>query len=142
MGEKTIGFVEKIYDFAKQNPNLLPPYLDMNAFGTDFKILMGFGRWLTASTTLTKTRIGDKEMTAENEAYQVRPLLQVDQNGGSAGHIRCKDGLLETKTHFPCGKRKNGKTETVVKIVPHSLKKPKLGLKDLILALRERTSAL
>jgi hypothetical protein len=24
MGEKIIGFVEKAYDFAKQNPNLVP----------------------------------------------------------------------------------------------------------------------
>ena len=27
MGEKTIGFVEKAYDFAKQNLNLVTPYL-------------------------------------------------------------------------------------------------------------------
>jgi hypothetical protein len=37
IGEKTIGFVEKAYDFARQNPNLVPPYLDMAAFGTDFE---------------------------------------------------------------------------------------------------------
>jgi hypothetical protein len=36
MGEKTISFVEKAYDFARQNPNLTPPYLEMVAFGTDF----------------------------------------------------------------------------------------------------------
>jgi hypothetical protein len=37
MGEKTISFVEKAFDFARQNPNLVPPYLDMTAFGTDFE---------------------------------------------------------------------------------------------------------
>jgi hypothetical protein len=31
MGEKTIGFVEKAYDFARQNPNLVPPYLEVDA---------------------------------------------------------------------------------------------------------------
>ena len=36
MGGKTIGFVEKAYGLARQNPNLLPPYLDMSTFGTDF----------------------------------------------------------------------------------------------------------
>jgi hypothetical protein len=35
MGEKTISFVEKAFDFAQQNPNLVPPYLDMTAFGAD-----------------------------------------------------------------------------------------------------------
>jgi hypothetical protein len=32
MGEKTIAFVEKAFDFARQNPNLIPPYLDVDAF--------------------------------------------------------------------------------------------------------------
>ena len=36
MGEKTIGFVEKAYDFAQKNPNLVPPYLAIGAFGVDF----------------------------------------------------------------------------------------------------------
>ncbi|MDR0644433.1 MAG: hypothetical protein LBG05_05915, partial [Treponema sp.] len=36
MGEKTIGFVEKAYDFARQNPNLVPSYLEVDAFGADF----------------------------------------------------------------------------------------------------------
>jgi hypothetical protein len=36
MGKKTIGFVEKAYDFARQNPNLVPPYLEAGAFGVDF----------------------------------------------------------------------------------------------------------
>jgi hypothetical protein len=36
MGEKTIGFVEKAYDFARQNPNLVPPYREIDAFGVDF----------------------------------------------------------------------------------------------------------
>jgi hypothetical protein len=26
IGEKTIGFVEKAYDFVRQSPNLVPPY--------------------------------------------------------------------------------------------------------------------
>jgi hypothetical protein len=36
MGEKTIGFVEKAYDFARQNPGLVPSYLEIDAFGVDF----------------------------------------------------------------------------------------------------------
>jgi hypothetical protein len=36
MSEKTIGFVEKAYDFARQNPNLVLPYLEVDAFGVDF----------------------------------------------------------------------------------------------------------
>jgi hypothetical protein len=36
MGEKTLSFVEKAHEFAQQNPNLVPPFLDMAAFDTDF----------------------------------------------------------------------------------------------------------
>jgi hypothetical protein len=36
MGEKTLSFVEKAHEFAKQNPGLVPPFLDMAAFDTDF----------------------------------------------------------------------------------------------------------
>lgn len=36
MGEKTLAFVEKAYDFARQNPNLVPPYRNLDAFGSDF----------------------------------------------------------------------------------------------------------
>jgi hypothetical protein len=31
MGEKTISFVEKAYDFARQNPNLVPPHPEAGA---------------------------------------------------------------------------------------------------------------
>jgi hypothetical protein len=36
MDEKTFGFVEKAYDFAQKNPNLVPPFLEVAAFGVDF----------------------------------------------------------------------------------------------------------
>jgi hypothetical protein len=31
MGGKTLSFVEKAYDFARQTPNLVLPYLDLDA---------------------------------------------------------------------------------------------------------------
>jgi hypothetical protein len=42
MGEKTIGFVEKVHNFAQQNPNLVPPCFEMSAFNTDFTDAHGF----------------------------------------------------------------------------------------------------
>jgi hypothetical protein len=69
MGEKTISFVEKAYDFAQQNPNLVLPYLDMTAFGTDFEDAQGL--WtLVNSIRQLEENVGDTEMTAGSEAYQ------------------------------------------------------------------------
>ncbi|MDR1116140.1 MAG: hypothetical protein LBL33_08365, partial [Tannerella sp.] len=42
MGEKTLSFVEKAHEYAVQNPNLCPPYLDMAAFNTDFADVHNF----------------------------------------------------------------------------------------------------
>jgi hypothetical protein len=35
MGEKTIGFVEKAFDFTRQNLHLLPAYFSADEFGID-----------------------------------------------------------------------------------------------------------
>ena len=36
MGPKTLNFVEKSHEYAHENPNLVPPYLEMGEFDTDF----------------------------------------------------------------------------------------------------------
>ncbi|MDR3115469.1 MAG: hypothetical protein LBU25_08110 [Treponema sp.] len=63
MGEKTIGFVEKVYDFARQNPALVPPYLDVEAFGVDFSDAHGLWTLLNTVQQLEQS-IDDTEMTA------------------------------------------------------------------------------
>jgi hypothetical protein len=69
MGEKTIGFVEKAYDFARQNPSLVPPYLELGAFGVDFEAAHGL--WtLFNSVRQLEEGIDDTEMAAGSVAYQ------------------------------------------------------------------------
>ncbi|MDR1340081.1 MAG: hypothetical protein LBK58_08535 [Prevotellaceae bacterium] len=69
MGEKTLSFVEKAHEFAVQNPNLCPPYLNMTAFNTDFadvhNLLM-----LNNVTLQLHEYTDDTAMTAGSEAYQ------------------------------------------------------------------------
>lgn len=48
MGERTISFVEKAFDFAKQNPDLLPSYLNVERFGADFSDARGL--WILLNT--------------------------------------------------------------------------------------------
>jgi hypothetical protein len=63
MGEKTISFVEKAFDFARQNPNLVPSYLDMTAFGTDFEDAHGLWTLVNSIRQLEESA-SDTEMTA------------------------------------------------------------------------------
>jgi hypothetical protein len=112
MGEKTISFVEKAYDFAKQNLNLVPPYLEMAAFGTDFTDAHGL--WSLHNIVLQlEEGIGDTEMAAGSEAYQAALVFYKSVKMAAAQDIPgAKAVYEELKTRFPGGKRKTGGTET------------------------------
>jgi hypothetical protein len=70
MGRETIGFVKEAFDFARQNPNLVPPYLDMTAFGADFEDTHGLWALVNSIRQLGENT-GDTEMAAGSDAYQV-----------------------------------------------------------------------
>jgi hypothetical protein len=112
MGEKTISFVEKAFDFAQQNPNLLPPYLDMAAFGTDFEDAHGL--WtLVNSIRQLEENASDTEMTAGSEAYQAALVFYKSVKMAAAQDVPGTKAVYEElRTRFPGGKRKTGETET------------------------------
>jgi hypothetical protein len=112
MGEKTISFVEKAFDFAQQNPNLVPPYLDMTAFGTDFEDAHGL--WtLVNSIRQLEENASDTEMTAGSEAYQAALVFYKSVKMAAAQDIPgAKAVYEELKTRFPGVKRKTGETES------------------------------
>jgi hypothetical protein len=100
MGEKTIGFVEKANDFAKQNPNLVPPYLEMSAFGTDFTDAHGL--WTLHNMVLQlEEGIGDTEMSAGSEAYQAALVFYKSVKMAAVRHTQCKSSLRRTENPFP-----------------------------------------
>jgi hypothetical protein len=79
MGPKTLNFVEKAHEYAHENPSLVPNYLDMSEFDTDFADAHGL--WtLHNRITQLQEGISDTQMTAGSEAYKCR----------LAGHTRCK----------------------------------------------------
>jgi hypothetical protein len=113
MGEKTISFVEKAHDFAQQNPNLVPPYLEMGAFGTDFADAHELWTIHNLVMQLEEEGISDTEMTAGSEAYQATLVFYKSVKMATAQDIPgAKAVYEELKTRFPGGKRKAGETET------------------------------
>jgi hypothetical protein len=112
MGEKTISFVEKAYDFAQQNPNLVLPYLDIAAFGVDFGDAHGL--WtLVNSIRQLEENAGDTEMVAGSEAYQAALVFYKSVKMAAAQDVPgAKAVYEELRTRFPGGKRKTGETET------------------------------
>jgi hypothetical protein len=69
MGDKRLSFVEKARDFARANPDLVPPFLDVDAFDADFN--EAHELWTLAVRVLRLyENITDTEMQAGSEAYQ------------------------------------------------------------------------
>jgi len=110
MGPKTINFVEKAYDFAKQNPNLVPPFLDMDIFKNDFG--NAHGLWtLVNSIRQLYQNANDTEMAAGSEAYQAALVFYNSVKKASAQNVPgAKAVYQELKVRFPSGKRKESET--------------------------------
>jgi hypothetical protein len=108
MGEKTIAFVEKAYDFARQNPNLVPPYLEVDAFGIDFSDAHGL--WTLLNTVQQfEQSIDDTEMIAGSEAYQAALVFYKSVKMAAAQDVPgAKAVYEELKTRFPrTGRRRS-----------------------------------
>jgi hypothetical protein len=109
MGEKTIGFVEKAYDFSRQNPNLVPPYLELDAFGVDFSGAHGLWTLLNTVQQFEQT-IDDTEMIAGSEAYQTVLVFYKSVKAAAAQDVLgAKAVYEELKTRFP---PRGGRRET------------------------------
>ncbi|MDR1340142.1 MAG: hypothetical protein LBK58_08840 [Prevotellaceae bacterium] len=88
IGGKTLSFVEKAHEYAVQNPNLCPPYLDMAAFNTDFadvhNLLMLNNATLQLHEYTDDTRHDLRQRSLSGRAH----LLQFRENGHPSGHSR------------------------------------------------------
>jgi len=63
MGPKTLNFVEKSHEYVHENPNLVPPYLEMSEFDTDFADAHGLWKLYNHVRQL-QDGIADTQMTA------------------------------------------------------------------------------
>ena len=109
MGPKTIGFVKKAYDFARQNPKLVPNYLDMDVYGIDCEDANGL--WtLVNSIRQVEQNAADTEMAAGSEAceaYQVSLVFYNSVKAVMGQNIPgAKAVYQELRTRFPRGRRR------------------------------------
>jgi hypothetical protein len=123
MGEKTLAFVEKAYAFAKENPHLVPPFLNMDDFDVDFADAHGLWTLVNSIRQLYEN-VSDTEMAAGSEAYQAALVFYNSVKVAAAQDVAgAKAVYEELKTRFPQrGKRRGSSesetvTETVKKVV-------------------------
>jgi hypothetical protein len=107
MGQKTLIFVEKSHDYAKRNPNIVPPFLDMKEFDEDFADAHGLWGLLNSVRQLEEG-LDDTEMAAGSEAFKsslavyncAKTAAKMDVPGAKAIYE-------ELKTRFPRGSHRD-----------------------------------
>jgi len=119
MGPKTIHFVEKSYDFAMQNQNLLPPFLNMDTFRNDFEDAHGLWTLINSIRQLEQNA-NDTEMAAGSEAYQAALVFYNSVKTAASQDVPGAKAVYEALRHrFPGGKRKQTKPMPTKEETPH-----------------------
>ena len=106
MGPKTLNFVEKSHAYAHENPELVPPYLEMGEFDTDFADAHGLWTLYNRIRQLEEG-IADTQMTAGSEAYQSALLFYNSVKAAASNGVKgAKAVYEELKRRFPCGRKR------------------------------------
>ena len=69
MGDKTVAFVQKAYEYGQQHKDLVPSFLDMAALGTDIKSVQTL-RELAQGLNPLADALNDSMTLSGSEAYQ------------------------------------------------------------------------
>lgn len=68
MGDKSVAFVQKAIELAQQNPNLVPPYVNIEELKRDFELANQLRDILNAVARLFE-KVSDTYIAAGSEAY-------------------------------------------------------------------------
>ena len=69
MGDKTVAFVQKAFEYGQQNKDLVPSFLDMTALATDIKSVQTL-RELAQTLNPVADALNDSMTLSGSEAYQ------------------------------------------------------------------------
>jgi hypothetical protein len=115
MGEKTLAFVKKCYEFSQKNPELCPKYLDMDAFETDYKDATGLYVAINKAKQL-QASLADIQTCAGSEAFQTAlRFYNYVKTAAANDSVGAKVVYEELRKRFPPTRRRNtpeDKTQT------------------------------
>jgi len=93
MGDKTIAFVSKTLEYAKQNPKIVPAFLDLSEFEKDVNAVNSINKVLIPLQQLVE-KLDDTALLAGSEAYSASLVFYNAVKGAS------KAGVPGTKIVF------------------------------------------
>jgi hypothetical protein len=101
MGDKTLSFVTKAYELAKQNPQLFPSFLTLADFDVDLADATKLRALVVTSQQLTDA-LDDTAMAAGSEAYNAARLFYQAAKIASNQHVPgAKEIVTELQQRFP-----------------------------------------
>lgn len=107
LGDKSLSFVGKALEYARQNPAVVPPYIDVNEFERDLNLYVQLTKLLYPLHQLVE-KLDDTTMQAGSEAYSAALLFYNAVKGAArAGVPGVKNIVDDLQTRFPGRKNKN-----------------------------------
>lgn len=108
MGDKSLAFVEKAHDYAHNNPELVPSYLDLNAFDVDFADAHGLWTILNTVKQLHEL-LEDTILASGSEAFHAALAVYHNTQAAAKQDVPGAKAVYEDlKTRFPSVKRRSG----------------------------------
>ena len=101
MGDKTVAFVKKALEYARQNPKIVPAYLNMEEYAKDVEAV---NRLFLVAGPLQKLaeELDDTTLLAGSEAYAAALTFYTALKGAiSAGETGLKNVYDDLSARFP-----------------------------------------
>jgi len=107
MGDKTLAFVNKAFEYANQNPKIVPSFLDLNEFAKDSAAVTNLKKVLIPIEQLSE-KLSDTNLMAGSEAYMAAlAFYNAVKGAAKAGEPGMKSIYDDLQSRFP-GRGKNG----------------------------------
>ena len=105
MGPKTLAFVEKCHEFAAANPNLRPPFLNMDEFAIDFADAHSLYLPVNKAAQLHEN-LADTQICAGSEAFQAALIFYNTVKSAAASNVPGAHAVYEElRKRFPHNRR-------------------------------------
>lgn len=112
MGDKTVAFVSKNLEYSKQNPRVVPGFLDMVEFEKDVVAVTELKKVLIPLQQLVE-KLDDTTMQAGSEAYTAALIFYNAVKGAAkAGEPGMKTIYEDLKSRFPGYSKNNSSSNT------------------------------
>lgn len=106
MGDKTLAFVQKALEYAKQNAALCPAFLELPEAQKDYELAASLEVIRQKVAALLRA-IEDAEMVAGSEAYDAALIFYNSVKGAARSNIAGSQAIVDDlKVRFP-GKRRS-----------------------------------